>query len=83
VVEPPHPLVLNRPAKLDLSNSGLDEFKEPEFQGYGPKINNIDSSKVCDVFGDHSDDNKESEEEIKVRQKLAFDTFEKIKFVKA
>ncbi|GKF11199.1 hypothetical protein Tco_0049125, partial [Tanacetum coccineum] len=26
----PHPLIYNRPNKLDLSYSGLDEFKEPE-----------------------------------------------------
>ncbi|GJV83807.1 hypothetical protein Tco_1523705 [Tanacetum coccineum] len=35
VVPPPHPLIYNRPNKLDLSYSGLDEFKEPEFKGYG------------------------------------------------
>ncbi|GKA22381.1 putative ribonuclease H-like domain-containing protein [Tanacetum coccineum] len=34
-VPPPHPLTYNRPNKLDLSYSGLDEFKEPEFKGYG------------------------------------------------
>ncbi|GKB59698.1 ribonuclease H-like domain-containing protein [Tanacetum coccineum] len=33
-VPPPHPLIYNRPNKLDLSYSGLDEFKEPEFKGY-------------------------------------------------
>ncbi|GJT89543.1 ribonuclease H-like domain-containing protein [Tanacetum coccineum] len=36
-VPPPHPLIYNRPKKLDLSYSGLDEFKEPEFKGYGPE----------------------------------------------
>ncbi|GJX64406.1 putative ribonuclease H-like domain-containing protein [Tanacetum coccineum] len=36
-VPPPHPSIYNRPNKLDLSYSGLDEFKEPEFKGYGPK----------------------------------------------
>ncbi|GJV63967.1 retrovirus-related pol polyprotein from transposon TNT 1-94 [Tanacetum coccineum] len=34
VVPPPHPLIYNRPNKLDLSYSGLDEFKEPEVKGY-------------------------------------------------
>ncbi|GJV84998.1 ribonuclease H-like domain-containing protein, partial [Tanacetum coccineum] len=34
VVPPPHPLIYNRPKKLDLSYSGLDEFKEPEFKSY-------------------------------------------------
>ncbi|GKB27048.1 putative ribonuclease H-like domain-containing protein, partial [Tanacetum coccineum] len=36
-VPPPHPLIYNRHKKLDLYYSGLDEFKEPEFKGYGPK----------------------------------------------
>ncbi|GKD81410.1 putative ribonuclease H-like domain-containing protein, partial [Tanacetum coccineum] len=31
-VAPPHPLTLNAPTKLDLSYSGLDEIKEPEFK---------------------------------------------------
>ncbi|GJR81898.1 putative ribonuclease H-like domain-containing protein [Tanacetum coccineum] len=35
IVPPPHPLIYNRPKKLDLSYSGLDEFKEPEFKSYG------------------------------------------------
>ncbi|GKC59216.1 hypothetical protein Tco_1086814, partial [Tanacetum coccineum] len=29
-VPSPHPLILNRPTPLDLSYSGLEEFKEPE-----------------------------------------------------
>ncbi|GJV24677.1 putative ribonuclease H-like domain-containing protein [Tanacetum coccineum] len=29
-VPPPYPLIYNRPKKLDLSYSGLDEFKDPE-----------------------------------------------------
>ncbi|GKF23409.1 hypothetical protein Tco_0075731 [Tanacetum coccineum] len=37
VVPPPHHLIYNRPKNLDLSYSGLDEFKEPEFKGYGSK----------------------------------------------
>ncbi|GKE04343.1 hypothetical protein Tco_1396361, partial [Tanacetum coccineum] len=32
IVPPLHPLIYNRPKKLDLSYSGLDEFKEPEFK---------------------------------------------------
>ncbi|GKD73432.1 putative ribonuclease H-like domain-containing protein, partial [Tanacetum coccineum] len=31
-VPPPHPLIYNRPNKLDLSYSGLDEFKEHKFK---------------------------------------------------
>ncbi|GJX96121.1 ribonuclease H-like domain-containing protein [Tanacetum coccineum] len=53
-VTPPNPLVYNRPNKLDLSYSGLDEFKEPEFKGYGPEnrskslmfLSNVDKETV-------------------------------------
>ncbi|GJW70512.1 hypothetical protein Tco_0127429 [Tanacetum coccineum] len=31
------------PLKFDLSNSGLEEFQQPEFKGYGPKT----SKSVC------------------------------------
>ncbi|GJZ83248.1 uncharacterized mitochondrial protein-like protein [Tanacetum coccineum] len=36
VVAPP-PTGLFSPLNLDLSNSGLEEFQQPEFEGYGPK----------------------------------------------
>ncbi|GJX92117.1 retrovirus-related pol polyprotein from transposon TNT 1-94 [Tanacetum coccineum] len=36
-VPSPHHLIYNRPKNLDMSYSGLDEFKEPEFKGYGPE----------------------------------------------
>ncbi|GKD76512.1 hypothetical protein Tco_1339133, partial [Tanacetum coccineum] len=36
-VPPPHPLIYNRPKKLHLSYSGLDEFKDPKFKSYGSK----------------------------------------------
>ncbi|GJU04063.1 putative ribonuclease H-like domain-containing protein [Tanacetum coccineum] len=36
-VPSPHPLILNRPTPLDLSYSGLEEFKQPEINGYGPR----------------------------------------------
>ncbi|GJU94144.1 putative ribonuclease H-like domain-containing protein, partial [Tanacetum coccineum] len=34
-IPPPHLLIYNRPKKLNLSYSGLDEFKDPEFKSYG------------------------------------------------
>ncbi|GJS74557.1 hypothetical protein Tco_0707398 [Tanacetum coccineum] len=43
-VPPPHPLIYNRPNKFDLSYSGLDEFKEHEFKGYGPKDSEQESN---------------------------------------
>ncbi|GJY77330.1 putative ribonuclease H-like domain-containing protein [Tanacetum coccineum] len=47
-VPPSHPLIYNRPNKLDLSYSDLDEFKEPEFKGYGPE--NKQESQVKSSF---------------------------------
>ncbi|GKC12188.1 putative ribonuclease H-like domain-containing protein [Tanacetum coccineum] len=47
-VPPPYPLIYNRPKKLNLSYSGLDEFKEPEFKGYGPENSEQESNVVCD-----------------------------------
>ncbi|GJX58379.1 retrovirus-related pol polyprotein from transposon TNT 1-94 [Tanacetum coccineum] len=44
VVPPPHPLIYNRPKKLDLSYSGLDEFKDPEFKAYGSEGSRIGSN---------------------------------------
>ncbi|GKA16422.1 putative ribonuclease H-like domain-containing protein [Tanacetum coccineum] len=34
-VPPPHPLIYNRPKKIDFVFSGLDDSKEPEFKLYG------------------------------------------------
>ncbi|GJS43333.1 putative ribonuclease H-like domain-containing protein [Tanacetum coccineum] len=36
VVSPPITILFS-PPNLDLSNSGLEEFQQPEFEGYGPK----------------------------------------------
>ncbi|GJY33287.1 putative ribonuclease H-like domain-containing protein [Tanacetum coccineum] len=47
-VPPPHPLIYNRPNKLDLSYSGLDEFKEPEFKGYDLENSEQESNINCD-----------------------------------
>ncbi|GJU30707.1 putative ribonuclease H-like domain-containing protein [Tanacetum coccineum] len=53
-VPPAHPLIYNRPNKLDLSYSGLDEFKEPEFKGYGTENSKQESNVVCDKKSDDS-----------------------------
>nr|GEW56694.1 hypothetical protein [Tanacetum cinerariifolium] len=37
----PPPTGLFAPSTVDLSNSGLEEFKQPEFEGYGPKASKI------------------------------------------
>ncbi|GKD13336.1 ribonuclease H-like domain-containing protein, partial [Tanacetum coccineum] len=43
-VVPPPPTGLFAPPTIDLSNTGLEEFKQPEFEGYGPKAN----KSVCE-----------------------------------
>ncbi|GJV65451.1 hypothetical protein Tco_1476279 [Tanacetum coccineum] len=35
----PPPTGLFAPPSIDLSNSGLEEFKQPEFEGYGVRVN--------------------------------------------
>ncbi|GJY34085.1 hypothetical protein Tco_0418554 [Tanacetum coccineum] len=57
VFPPPHPLIYNRPKKLDLSYSGLDEFKEPEFKGYVSEDSKKESNVVCDKKSDESKEN--------------------------
>ncbi|GKE36564.1 ribonuclease H-like domain-containing protein, partial [Tanacetum coccineum] len=60
-----------RPNKLDLSYSGLDEFKEPEFKGYGPENSKKKSNVVCEKESDNSKENsdkslvKEQESQVK------------------
>ncbi|GJV33216.1 hypothetical protein Tco_1393616 [Tanacetum coccineum] len=56
-VPPPYPLIYNRPKKLDMSYSGLDEFKEPEFKGYGPENSEQESDVVCDKKSYNSKEN--------------------------
>ncbi|GJY44881.1 hypothetical protein Tco_0433094 [Tanacetum coccineum] len=57
VVPPPHPLILNRPTNLDLSYSGLDEFKEPEVNMYGLRENVPKPTNNCDKESDNSEEN--------------------------
>ncbi|GJS58955.1 hypothetical protein Tco_0653739 [Tanacetum coccineum] len=67
----PRPLIYNRPNKLDMSYSGLDEFKEPEFKGYGPENSTKESNVGCEKESDNSKENfdkslvKEQESQVK------------------
>ncbi|GJS64200.1 uncharacterized mitochondrial protein-like protein [Tanacetum coccineum] len=70
VVTPPHPLIYNRPNKLDLSYSGLDEFKEPEFKGYGPENSKQESNVVCE---NESDNSKENSDKSLVKEQVSQD----------
>ncbi|GJV54665.1 ribonuclease H-like domain-containing protein, partial [Tanacetum coccineum] len=59
------------PKKLDLSYSGLDEFKEPEFKGYGPENSKQESNIVCDR---NSNDSKENSNNSLVKEQVSKDT---------
>ncbi|GJY35933.1 ribonuclease H-like domain-containing protein [Tanacetum coccineum] len=82
----PPPLTgLFSPPNLDLSYSGLEEFQQPEFEGYGPK-----PSKS--VSEDTSNEIKESPDtplveklvsDDKLEKKTVFPTVAKIEFVRA
>ncbi|GJS33055.1 putative ribonuclease H-like domain-containing protein [Tanacetum coccineum] len=71
VVPPPHPLIYNRPKKLNLSYSGLDEFKEPEFKSYGSEHSKKESNNVCDKKSDAS---KENSDDSLVKGQVSEDT---------
>ncbi|GJV54913.1 hypothetical protein Tco_1455918 [Tanacetum coccineum] len=56
-VPSPHPLILNRPTTLDLSYSGLEEFKEPEVNKYCPRDSSFKPTTGCDKELDNSMEN--------------------------
>ncbi|GJY84589.1 hypothetical protein Tco_0497965 [Tanacetum coccineum] len=56
-VPSPHPLILNRPTPLDLSYSGLPEFKQPEINEYGPRDSSLKSTTVCARESNNSKEN--------------------------
>ncbi|GJS78048.1 putative ribonuclease H-like domain-containing protein [Tanacetum coccineum] len=56
-VPSPHPLILNRPTPLDLSYSGLEEFKQPKVNEYGPRNSSLKPTTVCDRESDNSKEN--------------------------
>ncbi|GJR61470.1 hypothetical protein Tco_1503632 [Tanacetum coccineum] len=70
-VPPPYPLIYNRPKKLDLSYSGLNEFKEPEFKGYGSSDITKESNVVCDK---KSGESKENSDNPLVKEQVSKDT---------
>ncbi|GJT69654.1 hypothetical protein Tco_1028940 [Tanacetum coccineum] len=81
---PPLPTRLFSPPNLDLSNSGLEEFQQSEFEGYGPK-----TSK--NVSEDTSNEVRESPDALmveklvlddKLEKKTVFPTVAKIEFVR-
>ncbi|GKC57827.1 hypothetical protein Tco_1085425 [Tanacetum coccineum] len=82
---PPPPTRLFSPSNLDLSNSGLEEFQQPEFEGYGPKTSkNINEDTSNEVR--ESPDTPMVEKLVtddKLERKTVFPTIAKIEFVRA
>ncbi|GKA61774.1 putative ribonuclease H-like domain-containing protein, partial [Tanacetum coccineum] len=71
-VPSPHPLILNRPTPLDLSYSGLEEFKEPEVNKYGPRDSSLKPTTGCDKESDNSKEN--TDDSLKQQQKTTTKT---------
>ncbi|GJT83216.1 ribonuclease H-like domain-containing protein [Tanacetum coccineum] len=71
-VPPPHPLIYNRPNKLDMSYSGLDEFKEPEFKGYGLENSKKESNIIKESDNSKENANKSLVKELESQVKSSF-----------
>ncbi|GKB31756.1 putative ribonuclease H-like domain-containing protein [Tanacetum coccineum] len=84
-VVPPPPTGLFLPPNLDLSNSGLEEFQQPEFEGYGPKTSNNVSEDTSNEVRESPDAPlvEELVSDDKLEKKTTFPTVAKIDFVKA
>ncbi|GJU50941.1 hypothetical protein Tco_1220496 [Tanacetum coccineum] len=67
---PPPPTGLFSPLTIDLSNSSLEEFQQPEFKGYRPKINKS-------VIKDNSNEVMKSFNSILVEELVSNDKLEK------
>ncbi|GJX00279.1 hypothetical protein Tco_0184192 [Tanacetum coccineum] len=55
-VVPPPPTGLFSPPNLYLSYSGLKEFQQPEFEGYGPKFSKSVSEDISNEVKESPDD---------------------------
>ncbi|GKC71730.1 hypothetical protein Tco_1117613, partial [Tanacetum coccineum] len=89
-VPPPHPLIYNAPTKLDLSYSRQGEFKQPEFEGYGVKVDKsvceksskeITKTPGAPIIEDWVSDDEE-QDESKSKKKTVIPTAAKIEFVR-
>ncbi|GKD63215.1 hypothetical protein Tco_1305323 [Tanacetum coccineum] len=66
-VPSPYTLILNRPIPLDLSYSGLEEFKQPEVNEYGPRDSSLKPTTGYDKESDNSKEN--TDDSLKQQQK--------------
>ncbi|GKC70979.1 hypothetical protein Tco_1116862 [Tanacetum coccineum] len=72
VVPSPHPLILNRPTPLDLSYSGLEEFKQPEVNEYSSRDSSLKPTTICDRESDNSKEN--TDDSLKQQHKTVTET---------
>ncbi|GKE25348.1 putative ribonuclease H-like domain-containing protein [Tanacetum coccineum] len=79
---PPPPTGLFSPPNLDLSNSGLEEFQQPEFEGYGPKTSKNVSEDTSNEVRESPDAPMVEELVSNDKKKTVFPTIAKIEFVK-
>nr|GFB78824.1 hypothetical protein [Tanacetum cinerariifolium] len=82
----PPPLTgLSSPLKLNLSNSGLEEFQQPEVEGYGPKTSNSVSENISNKVKKSLDVLlvKELVSDDKLEKKTNFPTVTKKEFVRS
>ncbi|GJR74295.1 ribonuclease H-like domain-containing protein [Tanacetum coccineum] len=82
-VPPPHTGLFS-PPKLDLSYSGLEEFQQPEFEGYRPKTSKSVSEDISNKVRESPDAPLVEELVLddKLEKKTVFSTVAKIEFVK-
>ncbi|GKF32195.1 hypothetical protein Tco_0101993, partial [Tanacetum coccineum] len=82
-VPPPHTGLFS-PSNLDLSYSGLEEFQQPELEGYGPKTSKSVSEDISNKVRESP--NSPLVEELvsddKLEKKTIFPPVAKIEFVR-
>ncbi|GJS70824.1 hypothetical protein Tco_0703665, partial [Tanacetum coccineum] len=78
VVPPPHTGLFS-PPNLDLSYSGLEEFQQPEFEGYGPKPSKSVSKDTSNEVRESPDASLVSDDKL---EKTVFPTIAKMEFVR-
>ncbi|GKE76550.1 hypothetical protein Tco_1542670 [Tanacetum coccineum] len=82
-VPPPHTGLFS-PPNLDLSYSSLEEFQQPEFEGYKPKTNKSVSEDIYNEVRESPDVPlvEELVSDDKLEKKTVFPTIAKIEFVR-
>ncbi|GJS73014.1 putative ribonuclease H-like domain-containing protein [Tanacetum coccineum] len=83
VIPPPHTWLFS-PSNLDLSYSSLEEFQQPEFEGYGPKTSKSVSEDISNEVRESPDAPlvEELVSDDKLEKKTVFPTVAKIEFVR-